>query len=82
VLGNSSILSMKTAVQLEVGNTRQMRDLQLIVTALEDADRIISEHLAPDRSKDPEETLNRLIRTLHRPEITRAMARLASGRGV
>ena len=59
-----------------------MRDLQLIIAALQDANRIISEHLAPDRSKDPEETLNRLIRTLHRPEITRAMQRLASGRGL
>ena len=73
---------METVVQLEVGNTRQMRDLQLVIAALEDADRIISEHLAPDRSKDPEETLDRLIRTLHRPEITRAVPRLAAGRGV
>jgi hypothetical protein len=58
-----------------------MRDLQLIIAALQDANRIISEHLAPDRSKDPEETLTRLISTLHRPEITRAMQRLASRRG-
>ena len=54
-----------------------MRDEQLIICALQDAERIIAEHLEPDRGRDPEQTLSRLIATLHRPEITRAVQQLA-----
>jgi len=43
---------------------------------------MIAEHLAPGRTRDPEETVTRLIRTLNRPEITRAIERLESERGL
>jgi hypothetical protein len=50
-----------------------------LVSALKDAGRIIAEHLEPGRARDPEETVTRLIRTLDRPEITRAIERLERG---
>ena len=49
-----------------------LTDQEVIVFALKDAGRIIAEHLKPGRTRDPEETVTRLIRTLDRPEITRA----------
>lgn len=55
-----------------------MTDQEVIIFALKDAGRIIAEHLEPGRTRDPEETLTRLIRTLDRPEITRAVERLES----
>jgi hypothetical protein len=55
-----------------------LTDQEVIIFALKDAGRIIAEHLEPGRTRDPEETLTRLIRTLDRPEITRAVERLES----
>ena len=40
---------------------------------------MIAEHLDPGRTRDPEETLARLIRILDRPEIQRAIRRLEQG---
>ena len=59
-----------------------LSDLELIIFALKDAGRIIAEHLEPERTRDPEETLARLIRTLDRPEIARAIERLGSEQGI
>jgi hypothetical protein len=59
-----------------------LTDQELIIFALKDAGRIIAEHLEPGRTRDPEETLTRLIRTLDRPEITRAIRRLESEQGL
>jgi hypothetical protein len=59
-----------------------LTDQELIIFALKDAGRIIAEHLEPGRTRDPEETLTRLIRTLDRPEITRAVIRLESEQGL
>jgi hypothetical protein len=56
-----------------------MTDQEVIIFALKDAGRIIAEHLQPARTHDPEETLTRLIRTLDRPEIHRALHRLEHG---
>ena len=56
-------------------------DREVIISALKDAGRIIAEHLEPGRTRDPEETVTRLIRTLDRPEITRAIDRLESKQG-
>jgi hypothetical protein len=56
-----------------------LTDQEVIILALKDAARIIAEHLAPGRTRDPEETLTRLIGTLDRPEITRAIERLEAG---
>jgi hypothetical protein len=44
-------------------------DQEVIISALKDAGRIIAEHLEPGRTRDPEETVTRLIRTLDRPEM-------------
>ena len=49
-----------------------LTDQEVIIFALKDAGRIIAEHLKPGRTRDPEETVTRLIRTLDRPEITLA----------
>ena len=59
-----------------------MTDQEVIIFAFKDAARMIAEHLAPGRTRDPEETVTRLIRTLNRPEITRAIERLESERGL
>jgi hypothetical protein len=56
-----------------------LTDQEVIISALKDAGRIIAEHLEPGRTRDPEETVSRLIRTLDRPEITRAIERLEHG---
>jgi len=56
-----------------------LTDQEVIILALKDASRIIAEHLEPERTRDPEETLTRLIRTLDRPEISRAVERLERG---
>jgi hypothetical protein len=56
-----------------------LTDQKLIIFALKDAGRIIAEHLEPGRTRDPEETVTRLIRTLDRPEIARAIERLERG---
>lgn len=56
-------------------------DQELIIFALRDAGRIIAEHLEPGRTRDPEETVTRLIRTLDRPEIRRAIERLEGEQG-
>jgi hypothetical protein len=56
-----------------------LTDQEAIVFALKDARRIIAEHLEPGRTRDPEETVTRLIRALDRPEITRAIERLERG---
>lgn len=59
-----------------------MTDQELIIVALKDARRIIAEHLEPGRTRDPEETITRLVRSLDRPEIARAIERLESGQGL
>jgi hypothetical protein len=56
-----------------------MTDQEVLISALKDAGRIIAEHLEPERTRDPEETVTRLIRTLDRPEIARAIERLEQG---
>jgi hypothetical protein len=60
------------------GATREaaLTDQKLIIFTLKDAHRIIAEHLDFGRTRDPEETVTRLIRTLNRPEIARAIERL------
>jgi hypothetical protein len=57
-------------------------DQEVLIFAFKDAARIIAEHLAPGRNRDPEETVTRLIRTLNRPEVIRAIERLESERRV
>jgi hypothetical protein len=59
-----------------------MTDQEVLISALKDAGRIIAEHLEPERTRDPEETVTRLIRTLDRPENTRAIERLESEQGL
>ena len=59
-----------------------LTDQEVIIFALKDAGRIIAEHLEPGRTRDPEETVTRLIGTLDRPEITRAIERLESEHGL
>jgi len=56
-----------------------LTDQELIIFALKDAGRIIAEHLEAGRTRDPEETVTRLIRTLDRPEISRAIERAERG---
>lgn len=56
-----------------------LTDQEVVIFALKDAGRVISEHLDPGRTRDPEETLARLIRILDRPEIQRAIGRLERG---
>jgi hypothetical protein len=57
------------------GGTREaaLTDEKLIIFTLKDAHRIIAEHLDFGRTRDPEETLTRLIRTLNRPEVASAI---------
>jgi hypothetical protein len=52
---------------------------QELISALKDAGRIIAEHLETGRTRDPEETVTRLIRALEGPEISRAIERLERG---
>ena len=56
-----------------------LTDQEVIISALKDAGRIIAEHLEPGRTRDPEETVTRLIIALDRPEISRAIERLEQG---
>ena len=56
-----------------------LTDQEVIISALKDAGRIIAEHLGPGRTRDPEETVTRLIIALDRPEISRAIERLEKG---
>jgi hypothetical protein len=62
-----------------MGGDLPVTDQELIIFALKDVGTIIAEHLERGRSRDPEETLTRLIRTLDRPEIQRAIRRLEQG---
>jgi hypothetical protein len=59
-----------------------LTDQKLIIFTLKDAHRIIAEHLDFGRTRDPEETLTRLIRTLNRPEIARAIDGLEGEHGL
>jgi hypothetical protein len=56
-----------------------LTDQEVIISALKDAGRIIAEHLDTGRTRDPEETVTRLIIALDRPEISRAIERLEQG---
>jgi hypothetical protein len=62
-----------------MGGGLPVTDQELIIFALKDVGRVIAEHLDPGRTRDPEETLTRLIRILDRPEIQSAIGRLEQG---
>lgn len=59
-----------------------MKDRDLVLEALEDAQRILAEHVEPGRRQNPLLTINRLLDILDREELVAAQARLKAGYGL
>jgi hypothetical protein len=51
-------------------------DMEVVLRAMEDARRILVEYTEPDRLRDPAETLERLLTTLDREDLVKALDRL------
>jgi hypothetical protein len=58
----------------------QGRDL--VLDAIEDAQRILAEYIEPATRRNPEVTLSMLWFLLERPEVVAAIARLRAGFGL
>ena len=59
-----------------------MSDQELILDAIEDAQRILGEHIEPTSRRNPETTINMLLFLLDRREVVAAMKRLRAGYGL
>jgi hypothetical protein len=57
-------------------------DRDLIIEALEEAQRILAEHLEPSARRYAPNTIDRLVSVLDRPEIVAAMERMKASRGL
>jgi hypothetical protein len=57
-------------------------DRDLIIEALEEAQRILAEHFEPGALRQSPSTIHRLATVLDRPELAAAMARMKAGRGL
>ncbi len=59
-----------------------VRDRDLVLDAIEDAQRILAEHIEPASRRDPETTINMLLFLLDRREVVAAVRRLRDGYGL
>ena len=57
-------------------------DQQLILEALENAQRILAEYLEPGGHRKPEFTIARLLHVLDRQDLAAAQGRLKAGYGL
>jgi hypothetical protein len=57
-------------------------DRDLIIEALEEAQRILAEHLEPGALRHASGTIHRLMTALDRPELVAAMKRMKASRGL
>lgn len=59
-----------------------MQDREVIIDAMEEAQRILAEHLEPGSIQQPSRTIHRLVLELDRPDVTAALQRMKGGRGL
>jgi hypothetical protein len=59
-----------------------VRDQDLVLDAIEDAQRILAEHIEPASHRNPETTINMLLFLLDRREVVAAVRRLRDGYGL
>lgn len=57
-------------------------DRDLIIDAIEEAQRILAAHLEPGIQMSSSRTIHRLVMVLDRPEVIAAMERMKAGRGL
>ena len=58
-----------------------MSDRNLVLDAIEEAQRILAEHIEPER-RNPEATINMLLFLLDRRDVVAAVRRLRAGYGL
>ena len=59
-----------------------VQDRDLVLDAIEDAQRILAEHIEPASHRNPETTINMLLFLLDRREVVAAVRRLRDGYGL
>jgi hypothetical protein len=59
-----------------------VQDRDLVLDAIEDAQRILAEHIEPASHRNPETTINMLLFLLDRREVVAAVRRLRAGYGL
>ena len=59
-----------------------MSDQNLVLDALEEAQRILAEHIEPTSRRNPEATINMLLFLLGRRDVEAAAKRLRAGYGL
>ena len=59
-----------------------MQDRDLVLDAIEDAQRILAEHIGPASHRNPETIINMLLFLLDRREVVAAVRRLRAGFGL
>jgi hypothetical protein len=57
-------------------------DRELIIEAVEDAQRILAEHFQPGRLRHDASTIHRLVIALERPDLVAAVERMKASRGL
>jgi len=57
-------------------------DQDLILDAVEDAQRILAEYLEPSSRRNPDATISMLVTLLRRRDVVAAVARLRAGRAL
>ncbi|GAC1423487.1 MAG: hypothetical protein NVSMB6_24720 [Burkholderiaceae bacterium] len=57
-------------------------DRDLVLDALEDAQRILAEYVEPGWGRNPSRTINRLLSLLDREDLAAAQERLRAGYGL
>jgi hypothetical protein len=59
-----------------------MSDQDLVLDAVEEAQRILAEYVQPGPRRNPDETINMLLFVLDRRDVIAAINRLRSGYGL
>ena len=59
-----------------------MSDQDLVLDAIEDAQRILAEYIEPTSRRNPEATIHMLLFLLDRRDVVAAIARLRAGHGL
>jgi hypothetical protein len=59
-----------------------MADQQLILDAIEQAQRILAEYIEPGAPRNPDGTIEQLISALAHPELVAAVQRVRAGYGL
>jgi hypothetical protein len=59
-----------------------VRDQDLVLDAIEDAQRILAEHIEPGSHRNPETIITMLLCLLDRREVVAAVRRLRDGYGL